>query len=339
MTITYPLLVNALIAGLLMGGFYAALSVGATVAFGLLDIVNIAHPTFAVIGAYAVLVLNRTFNIDPIICGLLLTPAFYGAGMLLYQLYHHFFERHGDDAMRGLAFFFGLMFIAEVALIMLFGVDFPYVHAPYITTTRASARGGLAGPHQAHRVRYCLRQRSAGWRLHYCDRAAAAGRRPRVYRPRFRNLRFRRPRQLPGTIVAAASLGLVENLSTIFIGASWSPAVAFGVLLATPMAALRPVRTELTRHDQLALSRRGGRRCGYRLRRRRLAEHRLSVLRRLRRSAIRRAGERLEYPGRLFSPSAPTPRSRSKPHGSCRCPRRFRLPPLSPAWSVSAWAI
>ena len=49
MTITYPLLVNALIAGLLMGGFYAALSVGATVAFGLLDIVNIADPTFAVI--------------------------------------------------------------------------------------------------------------------------------------------------------------------------------------------------------------------------------------------------------------------------------------------------
>ena len=51
MTVTYPLLVNALIAGLLMGGFYAALSVGATIAFGLLDIVNIAHPTFAVIGA------------------------------------------------------------------------------------------------------------------------------------------------------------------------------------------------------------------------------------------------------------------------------------------------
>jgi branched-chain amino acid transport system permease protein len=104
MTITYPLLVNALIAGLLMGGFYAALSVGATVAFGLLDIVNIAHPTFAVIGAYAVLVLNRAFNIDPIICGLLLTPVFYGAGMLLYQVYHYFFERRGDDAMRGLAF-------------------------------------------------------------------------------------------------------------------------------------------------------------------------------------------------------------------------------------------
>src|SRR6202167_884541 len=135
MTVTYPLLINAVITGLLMGGFYAALSVGATVAFGLLDIVNIAHPTFAVIGAYAVLVLNRTFNIDPILAGLLLTPVFYGAGTLLYRVYYHFFERRGDDAMRGLAFFFGLMFLAEVVLIILFGVDFRYVQAPYITTT------------------------------------------------------------------------------------------------------------------------------------------------------------------------------------------------------------
>ena len=37
--------------------------------------------------------------------------------------------------MRGLAFFFGLMFVAEVLLIMLFGVDFRYVQAPYITKT------------------------------------------------------------------------------------------------------------------------------------------------------------------------------------------------------------
>ncbi len=127
MTVTYPLLANAVIAGLLLGGFYAALSVGATIAFGLLDIVNIAHPTFAVVGAYCVLVLSRTFHIDPLLAGLLLTPVFYGAGTLLYRLYHHFFESRGDDAMRGLAFFFGLMFLAEVVLIMLFGVDFRYV--------------------------------------------------------------------------------------------------------------------------------------------------------------------------------------------------------------------
>jgi branched-chain amino acid transport system permease protein len=279
-TITYPLLVNALIAGLLMGGFYAALSVGATVAFGLLDIVNIAHPTFAVIGAYAVLVLNRAFNIDPIICGLLLTPVFYGAGMLLYQVYHYFFERRGDDAMRGLAFFFGLMFIAEVALIMLFGVDFRYVHAPYITTTwnfgdialplrlavpfagsvlmltalelflrktfigRAivavaqdpfALRLVAVSPVRIKRIAFgiaCASAALAGAFIIVIEPLQPAVGREFIGRV-FAICVFGGLGSLPGTLVAAVSLGLVENLSTIFIGASWSPAVAFGVLLAT----------------------------------------------------------------------------------------------------------
>ena len=46
------LLVEALIAGLLLGCFYAAVSLGLSVAFGLLDIPHIAHPTFLVLGAY-----------------------------------------------------------------------------------------------------------------------------------------------------------------------------------------------------------------------------------------------------------------------------------------------
>jgi branched-chain amino acid transport system permease protein len=280
MTITYPLLVNALIAGLLMGGFYAALSVGATIAFGLLDIVNIAHPTFAVIGAYAVLVLNHTFHIDPILCGLLLAPVFYCAGMLLYQVYHYFFERRGDDAMRGLAFFFGLMFIAEVALIMLFGVDFRYVQAPYITTTWNFGAIALplrlavpfAGSLLMLLVLELLLQKTFIGRAIVavaqdpfalqlvavspvrikriafgiaCASAALAGAFIIVIEPLqpavgrefigrvFAICVFGGLGSLPGTIVAAVSLGLVENLSTIFIGASWSPAVAFGVLLAT----------------------------------------------------------------------------------------------------------
>src|SRR5258708_20634778 len=55
--------------------------------------------------------------------------------MAVYDFYHRSFERRGDQAMRGLAFFFGLMFIVEVGLILAFGVDFRYVNAPYITRT------------------------------------------------------------------------------------------------------------------------------------------------------------------------------------------------------------
>ena len=45
------------------------------------------------------------------------------------------FERRGQEALRGLAFFFGLLFITEVALILVFGVDYRYVEAPYIGPT------------------------------------------------------------------------------------------------------------------------------------------------------------------------------------------------------------
>src|SRR5690606_13517436 len=44
------LLLNAIVAGLLLGGFYAAVTVGLSISFGMLDVVNIAHPAFIIIG-------------------------------------------------------------------------------------------------------------------------------------------------------------------------------------------------------------------------------------------------------------------------------------------------
>ena len=46
------LLLNAIIAGVLLGGFYAAVTVGISISFGILDIVNIAHPAFVILGSY-----------------------------------------------------------------------------------------------------------------------------------------------------------------------------------------------------------------------------------------------------------------------------------------------
>jgi branched-chain amino acid transport system permease protein len=43
---------------------------------------------------------------------------------------------------------------------------------------------------------------------------------------------------MPGTLIAAMILGVVENLTSTFYGPSWAPAVAFGFLLLT--LAFRP---------------------------------------------------------------------------------------------------
>src|SRR5262245_46400762 len=129
------LLLNAIVAGLLLGGFYAAATVGISISFGMLDVVNIAHPAFIILGAYIAYILNATFGLDPIVAAILAMPAFYVLGQAVYQVFYLAFEKRGEEALRGLAFFFGLLFIIEVGLILAFGVDYRYVTASYIGIT------------------------------------------------------------------------------------------------------------------------------------------------------------------------------------------------------------
>jgi branched-chain amino acid transport system permease protein len=135
MGVNPELLLNALLTGLLLGGFYAAVSVGITIAFGMLDIVNIAHPAFIILGAFVAYFLNSTYGIDPLLASLIaLLPAFL-VGRVLYKMYYYAFERHGEESVQGLAFFFGILFIVEVGLLLVFGVDYRFVEAAYIRTT------------------------------------------------------------------------------------------------------------------------------------------------------------------------------------------------------------
>ena len=129
------LLVNAIIAGLLLGGFYAAVSVGISISFGMLDVVNIAHPGFIILGSYIAYIVNTYYGFDPIAIALVLSPLFFLLGMALYRVYYHCFEQRGQESLRGLAFFFGILFITEVALILVFGVDYRSVKTAYADTT------------------------------------------------------------------------------------------------------------------------------------------------------------------------------------------------------------
>ena len=52
------LLRDAVVLGLLLGCFYAAVSVGLSVSFGLLDVPHVAHPAFLVLASYGVFLLN-----------------------------------------------------------------------------------------------------------------------------------------------------------------------------------------------------------------------------------------------------------------------------------------
>ena len=74
MDVSLDLLLNAVISGLLLGGFYAAVSLGVAISFGLLDIVNIAHPAFILLGSYVAFIANSMWGIDPILATVIGMP-------------------------------------------------------------------------------------------------------------------------------------------------------------------------------------------------------------------------------------------------------------------------
>jgi branched-chain amino acid transport system permease protein len=129
------LLLNGIVSGLLLGGLYAAAASGLAVSFGMLDIVNIAHPALMVMGAFTVVLIGTALGLDPLLVAVLQAPAFYVIGIGIYAVYHHFFEKRGEEALQGLAFFFGVMFIIEVGLVMAFGPEQRFLDPPYAFVT------------------------------------------------------------------------------------------------------------------------------------------------------------------------------------------------------------
>ena len=90
MFFSFELLFEAILFGLLLGCFYAAVSLGLSVAFGLLDVPHVAHPALLVVGSYGAYMLGD-WGIDPLVAGFLLMPVFFLVGMLLYRFYYETF--------------------------------------------------------------------------------------------------------------------------------------------------------------------------------------------------------------------------------------------------------
>src|SRR5258708_35766441 len=79
---------NAVMAGVLLGGFYASVALGIAIAFGMLDIPNLSHPAFVVVGAFATWQLNSQLGLDPVLAGLVMAPTFFVLGAPLSPPFH-----------------------------------------------------------------------------------------------------------------------------------------------------------------------------------------------------------------------------------------------------------
>ena len=278
MFFSFELLLEALMFGVLLGCFYAAVSIGLSVSFGLLDVPHVAHPAIMVLGSYATYMVAAQ-GLDPILSGVLLMPVFFVLGVLVYRFYYESFERRGTEAgVRGLAFFFGLAFIIEIGLILVFGVDQRTVEAAYIgeslelgeyripyrmlvafgvalvltasltiylsKTFTGRAIKAVAQDEPALRLMGANPVRIKQWAFGIATGVSALAGALLIIvgpvEPAIDRLYIGRTfcivvlaglGSMTGTLAAGLILGIAESMVLMFFGASWAPAVAFGLLL------------------------------------------------------------------------------------------------------------
>ena len=74
---------QAVINGLLIGGIYALVSIGVTLIFGVVKIVNFAQGEFVMIGMYISFYLATQFGIDPLVSLIVSMPVLFVIGVLI----------------------------------------------------------------------------------------------------------------------------------------------------------------------------------------------------------------------------------------------------------------
>src|SRR6478672_9751203 len=133
------ILSQAVINGLLIGGIYALVSIGVTLIFGVVKIVNFAQGEFVMIGMYISFFLANQFGIDPLLSLLVSMPVLFAAGVLI----QHFLIRRvlGPNDMPQIFLTFALSLLLLNLALMLFTANYRTVHTSY--SDEALHFGGL----------------------------------------------------------------------------------------------------------------------------------------------------------------------------------------------------
>src|SRR5437016_6862994 len=81
---------SLVVSALLLAGIYAVMSVGMTVIYGVMKIVNLAHAGFMMLGAYFAFEMferfHERFHLDPLVAAVIALPVFFCFGMGVYWM-------------------------------------------------------------------------------------------------------------------------------------------------------------------------------------------------------------------------------------------------------------
>jgi branched-chain amino acid transport system permease protein len=242
-------LAQAVINGLLIGGIYALVSIGVTLIFGVVKIVNFAQGEFVMLGMYISFFLSSQFGIDPIVSLLVSMPVLFVCGVLIQ---HYLIRRVlGPNDMPQIFLTFALSMLLLNLSLMLFTANYRTVHTWY--SDEAFHLGGLYIPY-AKLIAFVVAMALSG-ALWLFLRATDMG---KAMRAASQNRDVAMPfysaypfvgqvfvlmafvavvlgtlGNVIGALIASLMMGVAESLGIQFVGADSGQIVVFAMLLLT----------------------------------------------------------------------------------------------------------
>lgn len=119
---------NLVINGLMIGGLYATMTLGLTLLFGVMGVINVAQADFIVLSAYVVYWMFKLYGLSPFISFIVTVPVMFGIGMLLEKgLIEPLQKRtrsRGEFVRMTLPVFFGVAMVVRHSMTALWTGDY-----------------------------------------------------------------------------------------------------------------------------------------------------------------------------------------------------------------------
>jgi branched-chain amino acid transport system permease protein len=124
-------LLQLLISGILLGGIYALASIGLTLIFGVMRIVNFAHGEFLMIAMYISFWLFHYFQMDPYLSTLIMVPMIFLVGIVTYYIFIK--PTLGSSVLCQIFITVGLSAIIQNVVLLFWSADFRSISLSYAT--------------------------------------------------------------------------------------------------------------------------------------------------------------------------------------------------------------
>lgn len=130
--VSYTHLLQSLLSGVFLGGIFALLTVGFTLSWGIMKVLNLSHAVFAVLAAYISYWLLRGTGLDPLFSLVPIVVLFFLGGTILYRFLIAPLGRARDIPMASTVLTFGLAIVVENSMAYVWKPDARVLKTAYI---------------------------------------------------------------------------------------------------------------------------------------------------------------------------------------------------------------